>query len=269
MNKKSFTLIELLVVIAIIGILSSLVIARFSNVSESARIANTLQWVAGQHRLIGANLVGHWPLDGDVNDISGYDNHGTMYNFIGDYWLSGVSSINNMVLEFNSNDSSYVDMGNNSSLDINDSITISVWVKPTETNMVASILEKGDTFNPPAEGYLLLIINNSIYWRIGDGNDNSRLNPEFTSTGWTHIVGTFDGDRMRIYFDNSKIADNNVPITSIASSTATLKIGKRSVTNSQFFDGYISDVRIYDTALTAEEVSRIYVETKDKYLVYE
>ncbi len=44
MNKKSFTLIELLVVIAIIGILSSLIIARFSNVRESARIANTLQW---------------------------------------------------------------------------------------------------------------------------------------------------------------------------------------------------------------------------------
>jgi prepilin-type N-terminal cleavage/methylation domain-containing protein len=70
MSKKSFTLIELLIVIAIIGILSSLVIARFSNVRDNARIANTLQWSAGIHRTLGANLVGYWPLNGDLNDLS-------------------------------------------------------------------------------------------------------------------------------------------------------------------------------------------------------
>ena len=77
MDKKSFTLIELLVVIAIIGILSSLVIGRFNNLQERARIANTLQWSAGVHRTLGANLVGHWPLNGDLNDISGYGINGT------------------------------------------------------------------------------------------------------------------------------------------------------------------------------------------------
>jgi prepilin-type N-terminal cleavage/methylation domain-containing protein len=129
MNKKSFTLIELLVVIAIIGILSSLVIARFSNISESARIANTLQWAAGTHRTLGANLIGHWPLNegsGTIaNDISGYGNNMTLSDI---EWVSGITGTDNMALKLHETNGSYfikpIDVG----LDLNNE-TISFWMK--------------------------------------------------------------------------------------------------------------------------------------------
>jgi prepilin-type N-terminal cleavage/methylation domain-containing protein len=133
MNKKSFTLIELLVVIAIIGILSSLVIGRFSDWGENARISNTLQWSAGTHRVLGAHLVGHWPLNEGsemvAKDVSGYDNHGTMHNFQESDWDNdGVPGTGDKALGFDYNDQKYVEVDYDPVLNIDGDATTMAWI---------------------------------------------------------------------------------------------------------------------------------------------
>jgi hypothetical protein len=80
---------------------------------------------------------------------------------------------------------------------------------------------------------------------------------------WTHITLVMDGSQAKMYV--------NTDFSHLKSYTSYIipsnfRMGRGS---SFYFNGALSDVRIYNTALTAEEVSRIYAETKDQYLVYE
>ncbi len=269
MNKKSFTLIELLVVIAIIGILSSLVIARFSDWGDNARIANTLQWSAGIHRTLGANLVGHWPLNGDANDISGYGNDGTMNGFTGDPWsLNSVPGTGNRALDFDGTDD-YVDCGNSAILNITNAITISVWIKQDTITGWQLIVGKTTHYGTLINGYGFRRVNNSnnIQGWIGNGTTLSDTSFPCLTNEWSHIILTYaSGVGGGIWKNGIRVA-SLANVGNINPSTANLGMGY--INTSSYYNGLISDVRIYDTVLTAEEVSRIYVETKDQYLAYE
>jgi prepilin-type N-terminal cleavage/methylation domain-containing protein len=271
-GKKSFTLIELLVVIAIIGILSSLIIARFNNVRENARIANTLQWSAGQHRLIGANLIGHWPLNGNLNDISGNGNHGKWKNtndpVPSDKWSRGISYENSLNLNGSVD---YVDI--NSINSITSSFTYSFWFKYSGIgNTWGGIVGISDDNSYNAEVRLSEPTSlGIIQFRISkDGHLSSAwISSEIGINYWTHIVATRNnglGSDLFINGESVGFFTNTDDVAQIF--TNTFKIGKLAY-STLYVGGLINDVRVYDTALTAEEVSRIYAETKDKYLVYE
>jgi prepilin-type N-terminal cleavage/methylation domain-containing protein len=275
MNKKSFTLIELLVVIAIIGILSSLVIARFSDVRGDARIANTLQWAAGQHRLIGANLVGHWPLNEGsgastpIKDLSGYGHTGTMVNFSGNPWVAGVPGTGNMALNFSGAQSVALPNANELIKD-NNNWTMSAWFKATSIGSYASsdrVITLRYASGNTATSLSLAYDNQAQFlYRKADNNFGYLTYTGIKTGEWYHLVGTFNGVTYTAYLNGADKKTANDTFAGLSSEVA--HIG--SFANSSFFfSGAISDVRIYNTAITAEEVSRIYAETKDKYLVYE
>jgi prepilin-type N-terminal cleavage/methylation domain-containing protein len=279
MNKKSFTLIELLIVIAIIGILSSLVIARFSNVRENARIANTLQWAAGQHRLIGANLVGHWSFDeGESNtahDISGYNNHGTLSGVEIPEWTDGLVGGNGYALDFNGINS-YVDIADSDSLDSTvNNLTISAWIKfdTIKWNFIVNKGVDGDSAaNNPCYWLRFTNIDSKIEFKAKSG---LTTNTEYPAGKWYNVVGVYEGvadgsSKMFIYVDGSLVTSRTNASYPLETSSLPLRIGiKSNLETGSILDGILDDVRIYNAALTAEEVSRIYAETKDKYLVYE
>jgi prepilin-type N-terminal cleavage/methylation domain-containing protein len=288
MNKKSFTLIELLVVIAIIGILSSLVIARFSDVRDNARISNALQWSSGTHRLLGSNLLAHWKIDKcsgiEITDLSGYGNHGSIEGAVvfdnntpsggGCSLYFDASSVNNyMATNFNWNHLQ--------------NMTVSVWFKLKDWNSRGVM---GSYYHTGTENRGRMFYRNSL------GNDNSsimrwlfvyRNNNDGYST-LTRIYNNISLDRWHqavfslrndgsynFYLDGSfygtGTASNFFSWSSIEKDSLNdndLFIGKGR-SNGWVMNGNIDDIRIYGEALTAEEVSRIYAETKDKYLVYE
>jgi prepilin-type N-terminal cleavage/methylation domain-containing protein len=268
MNKKSFTLIELLVVIAIIGILSSLVIARFSDVRENARIANTLQWVAGQHRKLGANLVGHWPLNGDAKDISGYGNDGSIYGGA-DFVFDGVPGAGSMALEFDGSDD-YVVISNNNILGIKTG-SYGLWIKAKSWNR----LDSGRAYWFDGRSHMYMFFSDGSDKMAGviciDGKGyhyvSYILTPQLGE--WGHWMATYDGSYFRVYLNGREVPESpNAVNGSICSSPGPTRIGDY-IGGGYNANGFISDVRLYDAALTAKEVSRIYAETKDKYLVYE
>jgi prepilin-type N-terminal cleavage/methylation domain-containing protein len=274
MNKKSFTLIELLVVIAIIGILSSLVIARFSNARDNARIANTLQWAAGQHRMLGANLVGHWPLNEGsgsvVKDISGYGHDGAINSAVfsldrpdqAGYSL-GFSPNSNVVVQ------------GTSTLSLADGYTIFAWIKhSSESGHQGTIVSKN-----VANGYYRFRYDhsvNKIQWHAmynGETSLSVTRSVTLDPTKWHHIgvsVKNIDSNNVSIsVLIDGEVVSSHTRLGPIIGNNENLFFGALNASGGQQFTGLISDVRIYDTALTAEEIGRIYAETKDKYLVYE
>ena len=70
---------------------------------------------------------------------------------------------------------------------------------------------------------------------------------------WQHVVGTADGTNCRLYINANLIVTDGCSGTG----SGTTRIGEHSA-GGRAFNGLIDDVRIYDRALSASEIERLY-----------
>ena len=86
----------------------------------------------------------------------------------------------------------------------------------------------------------------------------------FDATQWHHIVGTHDGTTARLYLDGALIV--STPATGFTPNNAdhNLQIARSSYSGNTY-KGNIGIVRIYDRALTAEEINQNYNLDKNRY----
>jgi len=66
---------------------------------------------------------------------------------------------------------------------------------------------------------------------------------------------------MKLYVDGKEVDSGNAYSVNI-STNHNVKIGGYKISGDHEFNGYIKDVRIYNRALTANEISNIYNATK-------
>lgn len=151
----------------------------------------------------------------------------------------------------------YADMGNGSSLNITSAITISAWIKPgviQEQYIVAKY--PGDDV---LSGYNLLIADNELYFRLGDGALRHQLNLTggLSAGSWYHIAATWDGSTMLLYKDGSQISGSTSFVGTMGTNSNNVAVGSRAG-SSYYWNGSIDDVRIYNRALSSTEVSDLY-----------
>ena len=191
---------------------------------------------------------------------TGSANDGTLVN--GPKWINrsqtsnssgSLTSDSSGALEFDGvND--YVNCGNDASLDIADAITIEAWVKPTllsgkDRIIVGKGITNGYTiWYQYAWDFLLVDIAESDSTRHFvhiNGSNNLPLNQ------YTHLVGIYDGQYIILYVNGVERAKKDVGSYTINTIAQDLLIGKHSTYP---FNGSIDSVRIYNRALSAEEV---------------
>ncbi len=280
--KKSFTLIELLVVIAIIGLLVIIIAIPINRVRRGASIARTLQYEASLHRYLGADIVGWWQFnegEGSVAyDISGNDNHGTLVN--NPQRVDGVPGKEGSALNF---------IGNNGWIEISDSqrlrgkqdISVSLWIYPVEscgnsanswqTNQPVIHKQLSGTYGDWGLG---LTSTCRLTWYAEDNGQDYQLKTPDNSIEldrWQNIVFSMDwkNSNLVLYINGEeKASDLNLRQTASASTDVNIVIGRFNYA-SNFFTGFMDDVRIYSRALTSEEINTLYTETKDKYIAEE
>src|ERR1019366_6858006 len=74
---------------------------------------------------------------------------------------------------------------------------------------------------------------------------------------WHHVAGTYDGVEQRIYVDGE--VQSRLPWWGeVGVNSNDLVIGNSVKPGSNPFDGQLSDIRIYNRALTAMEVTKLY-----------
>jgi hypothetical protein len=154
----------------------------------------------------------------------------------------------------------YVDAGNGSGLNLNDSFTVETWFKLNSNSLWRGVFSKrnGGGGNP---GYGLYFDSSSHpYMAIDDGTFIPNiyvLDKRYDDTSWYHFVGIRSkGGTLKIYINGAeKGSTADTTVGSITNSTSAL-IG--SGLNVQKFPGQIDEVRISNTARSASWIATEY-----------
>jgi len=211
-----------------------------------------------------AGLVGHWKFNEKsgiiANDSSRYRNTGTL---IGATHLPVWADKG---IKFDGVDD-YVDAGNGASLNITGAITIEAWVNEVQTSPNKKIVSKRTgTFM-----YFLGSDSGNLYAGIGNGTSvGVSGKATILGTGLHHVAFTYSNTEKKIRIFKDGVNVENTTITqNLSSFTANLGIGAETIippTFTNFFNGSIDEVRIYNRALSASEIKRHYEATKHNYI---
>ncbi len=154
----------------------------------------------------------------------------------------------------------YLDAGNASSLDITGNLTIEAWVKP-ERLETAHIVKKAS--RDSTDGYELSLSESTgkAYFRVNQNTSHntyklfSKSSYPLDGNTWVHLVGVYNRAQVQIYF-NGNLENNRSGPAKIISNTDNLKIGGPDL--SRYFNGTIDEVRIWNRALSPEEIKASY-----------
>ncbi len=218
-------------------------------------------------------LVAHWTFNegsGTVAYDSAGDNDGTIY---GASWAVGQIG---GALSFDGIDD-YADLGLGPELDIErtDQFTLSAWYMGTGPHYtILSKMDKAVGYR----GYDMFIQEGYVHahiistWTFNAIRVDGTLYP-VTDSSWHHIAVTYDGSSLasglKIYVDAmeemTSVYRNS--LSSTIRNSVSLKVAARSDGSgtTQHLNGTIDDVRVYDKALTADQIEQLYLEGLSDY----
>ena len=158
--------------------------------------------------------------------------------------------------------SDYISCGNDSSL-VPSSITISLWFKTSGSASAIPRLLNKSYGGSPYDSYFIRINNGVLNFKIGVSSASVQIagTTNVVDGIWHHVVGTYDGSQLKLYLDgNPEATPINETRAILENTTYNLTIGCElgAYGFSWPFTGDISNVAIYNTALSATNVSTLY-----------
>ena len=159
----------------------------------------------------------------------------------------------NNALEFDGTND-YVTIPDNSALDITGDITLEAWVKFDDLTGSQIILEKSDGGASADFSYGLRMFSSKIRFQLGNGDASVVLTaPNDAPIGeWFHISGVNSSGSMTLYINGVSVATGTIT-GNIYTNNDSLIIGNYDGF-SQYFDGQIDEVRIWNDARTQSEI---------------
>jgi len=187
-----------------------------------------------------------------AQDISGNGNTATLVNGVarttgnygGGLTLDGVND--------------YITAPNSSSLNIAGSgLTLGMWINPQASGSDAVVLGKfwNATMTSPYYQYGLELTGGTIpNFFIGSsgGPLSASMGSALPLNQWSYLAVVFDGSQVRYYVNGALVTTASLSATITARNNG-FQIGADNNIQ-QFFNGSLDEVRIYDRALTAQEV---------------
>ena len=221
-------------------------------------------------------LVGHWTLDDKqsksdtvVADATIYENNGTMTSMT----FSGNETTDRhgqtRALNFDGA-ADYINIASGSELDITDALTVSAWAKWDVDNDKTTIVSKWGNSDSNRFSWILFanwFADGRVDFLVsGNGTSYTTANSpngSVVSGQWYYITGVYDGSSVELYIDG--ILQETTPgapsALKITSTPVAIGIDYDTGTGDnpyRHFDGSISDLRIYNRALSVAEVEMLY-----------
>lgn len=211
---------------------------------------------------LNANLVACYPFNGNANDESGNGNHGTMN---GTSLTTDRNGEANKAMLFGGG--SYISTPNSATLQSpSTAITLSAWIYITSwfpyggTNY-ASVLCKSTT--PSSTQYRFTITQTSMDLIFSGTQTIASVPSNFMLNTWYHVAVTSSGGVAKFYINGATFASTPAVGSFPANTIDALEIGRDIAGTTDYFNGKIDDIRIYNRALSASEIMQVFNLSQD------
>ncbi len=205
-----------------------------------------------------SGLIAWWPGEGSANDVVG-SNHGTLQN-------GATFAIGKLGQAF------YFD-GVDDSVQIpvdtsfqSPTLSIVAWVKPLseiDDFVNGGTLGQEMIFGQSGGTHQLVVQPGTggmkvvAYWLGGGSEIGAESVGVIPMNQFSHVAGTWDGTTGKVYI-NGELEGQAPAGTSLRDSLCPFEIGGLGCWNGQFFNAVIDELKLYDRALTANEVQAIF-----------
>ena len=221
-------------------------------------------------------LVGHWLLD-ETSGTTIASRIGAHTGTFANSPTHDSAGLNNGAISFDRPNADYITIPDFDEADTGNKLTVSYWINPDtvqakdghivkwEEDTVTKASSWAVRATPAGDELYFFIAKTPI--DVGD-NYFETSNLDLTGGTWTNITFVYDGagatnaDRLKVYKNGVQVAGNfgGTISTTLHDTNESIAIG-RAVTNdpafADYYDGKFDDVRIYNSALTADEVGQI------------
>jgi hypothetical protein len=225
---------------------------------DDVKFFNTSLSIADINLERATGLVSHYTMDGDVSDQSG---HGADGRIVGD--VTFVAGPTGEAVHFAPG--SYVDLGTPGALSLAGvpDMTVAAWVKAESLDRYAGIVSNSEGGTADKVRFSLEYYDDRLRVTWGDGTTCSRyyaapdsLNP----TGeWYHVavVTSSQDGTLRLFVNGEQSGPTYELANELALSTTGWRIGDNYSNPNYTWEGAIDDVRIYNVALSTEEIGQL------------
>ena len=200
------------------------------------------------------SLIGFWPFNGNADDLSVNNNNGIVN---GATLVSDRFGNNNRAYYFDGND--YISIPHSTTLNMQDSLSFSVWVKPETLSGTRMVFGKSNYATKT--NYLLRIKPSGyIQWEYNGYTDTDSIPLQINT--WSHIVVTASGPGQvkRVYINNQLVKETLTSSGPFGIITNPFTIGYASYGN-EYFIGAIDDIRMYNKVLSVSEIDALFNES--------
>ena len=145
-------------------------------------------------------------------------------------------------------DGDYVEVFDNDSLDLTNTLTLEAWVLPYRE--FASIIAKGDT----VESYGLWVWHDfCVAFRYNYPEGGVLASTTGKGNVWSHFAVSWNGQIVRFFLDGELIEEKEFSDTLILNNE-NLFIGANFPGGNEYLKGFIDEIRIWNVARTQEEI---------------
>jgi len=205
-------------------------------------------------------LVAYYPFNGNANDESGNGHDGAVNGAsLTEDWFGNANS----AYSFGGND--WIEIPNHTSIDLIGDLTITAWISAQGGSSEGRglIVAKGDG-NDYKNAYQLRFQyatgDQALLLSVSDGGTTASYLRESQGSipfgNFAYVVATIQGTTAHTYVNGNKVDSDSITSNRF-SDHGSLRIGGRG-DGSAFFKGIIDEVRIYNRALSEDEVKQLY-----------
>lgn len=187
------------------------------------------------------------------------------------YNVLAQRAITSGAMNFDNESSEYLNAG--SLIHTSNSFTIEMWAKVNSSDQWDHVIENGGVqYNFGANYRFELGNQGELFFGMSDGSSSTdiTISAGWTYGNWYHWAISYDGTTLRVYQDGVQVGSKTASV-SISGRSGTLLMGSYRGSE-RYFDGTLDEVRIWNTARTASEISdnrnRLLVGNEVGLLVY-
>jgi hypothetical protein len=191
-----------------------------------------------------------------AKDQSKYGNHGEIIN--NTEWTDGQSK---KAVEISGENTDCVVVPISDSLKITDEITMMAWINSVGWTGGDQWIDKNCHNGGEKNSYGMGVFGDggNILMMLGEtaSRKNLEAKPAPKENEWHHVVGTYDGNAMKIYLNGEVVAENSEKFNFQGTNDSPLRVGGSKDRPQYTFNGSIDEVIIYKRALGEGEINNV------------